>query len=63
MLYSFFPSTDVALSLIQRRPDLATARTADNLTLLRALALRAEDFPSGTKLGVWESCIYPCQSS
>lgn len=50
---------DVALSLIQRRPDLATARTADNLTLLRALALRAEDFPSGTKLGVWESCIYP----
>ncbi|XP_026429575.1 uncharacterized protein LOC113325964 [Papaver somniferum] len=49
---------DVALYLVQRYPNLATARDQSGCTALSVLAQKASSFPSGSKLGFWESSIY-----
>ncbi|KAI3913898.1 hypothetical protein MKW92_051683 [Papaver armeniacum] len=49
---------DVALYLVQRYPNLATARDQSGCAALSVLAQKASSFPSGSKLGFWESSIY-----
>ncbi|KAI3913900.1 hypothetical protein MKW92_051685 [Papaver armeniacum] len=49
---------DVALYLVQRYPNLAIARDQSGCAALSVLAQKASSFPSGSKLGFWESSIY-----
>ncbi|KAI3950793.1 hypothetical protein MKW92_018626 [Papaver armeniacum] len=49
---------DVALYLVQKYPNLATARDQIGCTALNVLAQKASSFPSGSQLGFWESSIY-----
>ncbi|KAM1501652.1 hypothetical protein ACFXTH_026664 [Malus domestica] len=49
---------DICLYLVRRCPSLATAISEKGYTLLRGLADRASDFPSGSNLGFWENFIY-----
>ncbi|XP_028944813.2 uncharacterized protein [Malus domestica] len=49
---------EICLYLVRQYPSLATAISEKGYTLLRGLADRASDFPSGSKLGFWENFIY-----
>ncbi|XP_038711857.1 uncharacterized protein LOC120006054 [Tripterygium wilfordii] len=49
---------DISLFLLQRFPDLATAKEQDGFTLLQVLALEPSNFPSGSRLSFWERWIY-----
>ncbi|KAK9268295.1 hypothetical protein L1049_010738 [Liquidambar formosana] len=49
---------DVALDIILHHPELATARDANGDTALHVLARKPSAFYSGSKLGIWQRCIY-----
>ncbi|KAL6226787.1 hypothetical protein ACLB2K_000748 [Fragaria x ananassa] len=50
---------DIALYLLQQYPNFATATDQEDCTPLYVLAKNQSNFLSGSRLGFWESCIYP----
>ncbi|KAL6992641.1 hypothetical protein U1Q18_010753 [Sarracenia purpurea var. burkii] len=51
---------DFALHILRHQPKLATYHGRNGETALHVLARKPSAFFSGSRLGIWEKCIYPC---
>ncbi|PQQ04662.1 ankyrin repeat-containing protein [Prunus yedoensis var. nudiflora] len=51
--------TEISLYLVKEYPNLATETDQEVCTPLDVLARNKSNFLSGSRLGSWESCIYP----
>ncbi|KAI3898811.1 hypothetical protein MKW92_023374 [Papaver armeniacum] len=49
---------DVALDVLQRYPQLATARDSEGMSIIHALAKKPSAFPSGNRYGFLQQLIY-----
>ncbi|KAL2474725.1 Ankyrin repeat family protein [Abeliophyllum distichum] len=53
---------DVALKILEHKPELAIERDPNGETALHVLARKPSAFSGKSELGIWQRCVYPCLS-